>query len=511
MKNRSIAIRAENFPLLLLIPILFYYIWGLNDGWIPSADSAIYISLAKSIFSGQGYVYMGYPHVRYPFLFPLILAPVVGLFGHNFMLMRLVVLLMGIGTLGMVFLLFKHILGQRWGLVLMLLTGASRDYYFFCHHVLSDIPYTFFSLLALWYCVRDLRSSKKIFVLAGLILAAYFTRTVGIILLAAVLLYRSVEIRGKSAQTVILVLIFLLPAGLWSYRSRTVSVKDQIPVDLGETANYFDELFSRDLGDKEREYIGINDLGRRMLRNSRYYRERATSLIIPYSLSFAYENRLIPALLVVGFIACWFKNRTVIEYYVFLYVLAYMLWPTFQGVRFYVPVLPFLLYYFLSGITVIIDCIVRWLRFSAEIKDRVRWVPIVFVATVLLGAHLQTSWGTVDYLRRKGYYWKPVKNFFSSIQWITVNSGPEDVFIADRAPWVYLLSERKTHGFARVDDSTEVLRSILRKNPDYIISSSVTDYRHYLDLVLTDYPHLFTEVYRKEDSAVYRVDPATDG
>jgi 4-amino-4-deoxy-L-arabinose transferase-like glycosyltransferase len=511
MKTLLKTVRKDNYPLLLLIPILVYYILGLTDSWIPSADSAVYISLGRSLITGDGYTYMGSTQVRFPFLYPLILAPIIGVFGKNFLLMRLVSIMMGVGSLGLVYLLFKRVCEPRWGLVLMFLTGANGYYYFFCHHILSDITYTFFSLFALWYFTKKQEQSRSVFVLAGLLLAAYFTRTVGVILLAAVLVYRLVEIRGKSAQTIILVLIFLLPVGLWSYRSRTVSVKDQTPANLGESANYFDEFFSRNLSDKEKEYIGINDIGRRILRNSRYYREIATILIVPYSFSFAQENRLIPVLLVVGFIGCWFKNRTLIEYYVFLYVLAYMLWPTFQGVRFYVPIFCFLLYYLFSGVGFIVDAAGRWLKFSDRIKKRLRPAITTFLVIFLLGIHLQASWGTVDYLRRKGYYRKSVNNFFSSIQWVTDNTGTENIFIADRAPWVYLLSERKTHGFARVDDSAEVLKSILRKYPDYIITSSVTGYSHYLDIVLADYPHMFTEVYRQEDSAVYRVVPGAEG
>ena len=72
MKISSKTLQNENYPLLLLFPILVYYISGLTDSWIPSADSAVYISLGRSLFTGQGYTYMGYTHVRYPFLFPLI-------------------------------------------------------------------------------------------------------------------------------------------------------------------------------------------------------------------------------------------------------------------------------------------------------------------------------------------------------------------------------------------------------------------------------------------------------
>lgn len=489
----------------MLIPILVYYLYGLTDSWIPSADSAVYISLAKSLITGQGYSYMGYTQVRYPFFYPLILAPVVKFSGKNFLLLRSVSVLMGIGSLGLIYIIFKRIRRQHWGVMLMLLTATSEFYYFFCHHVLSDITYTFFSLLTLWYFLKDsaLSGRKSRFITTGLLLAAYFTRSVGVILFIAVFLFEFFE-RGKK-QALVLALIFLIPSGLWSYRNRTVPLKDQFPSNQGESVNYFDEFFSRDLAEDEKKYIGLQDIGKRILHNCRYYREIATDLIVPYSVALGRGTVLIPLLLVVGFCGCWLTHRTAIEYYVSLYVLAYLLWPTWQGVRFYVPILPFLLYYLISGILLIVDSINKGLKSPVSVQERMRVGINILVVILLLGMHLKMSWGMAHSLREKGYLRESVKNFFSSIQWITDNTRRDDIFIADRAPWVYLLSERRTYGFARVPDSAKVLQSILEKKPDYMILSKVTGYNRFLDWVFADYPHLFREVYRKEDSAVYRI------
>lgn len=332
---------------------------------------------------------------------------------------------------------------------------------------------------------------------------AYFTRTVGIILFIAVFLFEFSEI-GKK-QALVLFLIFLIPSGLWSYRNRTLPIKEQLPSDQGESINYFDEFFSRDLAEEDKKYIGWQDIRERVLHNSRHYREIANDLILPYSVTSGRGTVLIPLLLVVGFCGCWFRHRTVIEYYVSLYVLAYMLWPTWQGVRFYIPILPFLLYYLISGILLIVDGINKLLKFPIPVQGKIRRRINVLVVVLLLAVHSKMSWRTINYLRRKDYYFESIKNLFSSIQWITAHTQPDDVLITDRKPWVYLLSERRTYGFARVHDSAIVLRSILNKNPDYIITSKLTGYGHFLDLALADYPHLFSEVFRKGDSAVYRI------
>lgn len=497
----------ENSPLLFLAPILIYYLWCLNHDWIPSSDSAIYITLGKSLITGQGYTYMGYTHVRYPFLFPAILASIIGLFGRNYFWMRLMVILMGVGSLGLVFLLFKRILDWRWGMVLMLLTGVSEFYHCYCHYILSDIPYLFFSLLALWHFMRNPEQSSRrsVLISAVLLLAAYFTRSVGIVLFAAVFLFRLIEIRAGITRTVLLALIFILPSGLWSYRNRSVPVENQFPVNRGESINYFDEFFTRNPADKTKEYIGLGDISKRIWQNIKYYRERVADLIISRSLTSLYWTRLLPVLLLIGFLRCWFTRRTVIEYYTLLYVLAYLLWPAHQGSRFYVPIFPFLLYYLFSGIGVVVEVGGRWIKCSDMQRMRMRKGAMAMVILLLFGIHLMDNWELGGFLHRRDYYGGRVEHLLSSIEWISRNTRPKDILVSDRAPWIYLLSGRETYGYARVEDNAEVLRSILEKKPDYIIASRITGYGRYLLRVVDGYPHLFNEVYRKKTSVVYQV------
>ncbi len=129
------------------------------------------------------------------------------------------------------------------------------------------------------------------------------------------------------------------------------------------------------------------------------------------------------------------------------------------------------------------------------------------VVVFLFGVHLRMSWEWGGYLRRRGYYDGTTGHLLSSIQWASQNTHREDIFISDRAPWVYLLSGRGTYSYARVKDTAEVLRSILEKKPDYIITSHATVYGRCLLRVVKKYPHLFNEVYRKKTSTVYRVLP----
>ena len=216
----------EKLSFLLLLPIAVIYLLLLSVNWKPTWDSATYIMLGKSLISGHGFKYMDIPHTKYPFMFPLMLAPIVGLFGRNFLLMRLLIVLTALGSIGLTFWLFKRSFGTWPGLGIMVMTAASYPLVLECTRILSDIPYMFLSLLSLIFIRRyahDERwKGKSGYICAALILASFFTRYIGLALFAGTVIYLLVDSRGTLAlrlrKIALISLIFLIPASLWMVR-----------------------------------------------------------------------------------------------------------------------------------------------------------------------------------------------------------------------------------------------------------------------------------------------------
>ena len=115
------------------------YLYTLDNYWKPVWDSAIYISLGKSIATGNGYCYMGLPHTKYPFILPLMLSPIIKLFGLNFLLMRLLIIIFAIGSIYFTYILFKKVTDEETAEELIganvvvsqndiVMTGASTDF-----------------------------------------------------------------------------------------------------------------------------------------------------------------------------------------------------------------------------------------------------------------------------------------------------------------------------------------------------------------------------------------------
>ncbi len=101
---RSENIFFDRHKLLLLF--LFIYIvlsfFLFDPKLFSGGDNAVYIILAESIVSGEGYkdMYMPDepPHSQYPFGFPIMLSVPILIFGTNIILLKLLLLLTGLGS-----------------------------------------------------------------------------------------------------------------------------------------------------------------------------------------------------------------------------------------------------------------------------------------------------------------------------------------------------------------------------------------------------------------------------
>ena len=124
-------------------------------------DSAQYIILAQSISRGTGYRAVNYPDspfcYHYPPVFPLLLSPIVYLFGSNFYLMHLLVALLGFLSLLFLYKLFRKYADKKSSFLTFSLLSTIYIFLFYsCIFILSYFPYFFFSVLSLFLASRYL-------------------------------------------------------------------------------------------------------------------------------------------------------------------------------------------------------------------------------------------------------------------------------------------------------------------------------------------------------------------
>ncbi|MDP6381464.1 MAG: glycosyltransferase family 39 protein, partial [Phycisphaerae bacterium] len=133
------------------------YLAGVTNLWWPTSDSALYLSLARSIVNGEGYQFNGMPHSHVTPGLPLALAGLRWLFGPGYWVPNLFVALCGMACLWLVYATITRLSDRRMALAIALTTAFSYAFYFIGHRILTDMPF----ILLFWaVAYAGLRSAR---------------------------------------------------------------------------------------------------------------------------------------------------------------------------------------------------------------------------------------------------------------------------------------------------------------------------------------------------------------
>src|SRR3989339_1993362 len=184
-----------------------------------SEDTPVYILLAKSLVSGTGYTDICFvdapPHTKYPFIYPLMLAPVVYFFGYNYYLIRLMDVLLAMASVLMVYAVFRKYLDASYAFIICALTAVSAKLLMYSYKMVSEIPFMLFLLLACYFA-QKYEEDENWLGLNGLLLAlslilAYFTRSPGVFLFFGCALYFIIEKRrGVGFKKAMLIAVIFM-------------------------------------------------------------------------------------------------------------------------------------------------------------------------------------------------------------------------------------------------------------------------------------------------------------
>jgi hypothetical protein len=314
-------------------------------------DSSQYIILAESLSKGLGPRMVNFPGepfgFYYPPVFPLLLSPILYFFGRNFFLMRAETALLGFASLFLSYRIFKKYSDKNRAFLTVVLLGVS--------YILSDIPYMFFSLCALYMALRYRRASSPVcgtgFFLITCLLLAYFTRYIGLTLCLGISIYFLLNSNGTRAGRKILFFAgaFFIIVGFWEILKTFLA---------GDTPSHVSQMFIFDPYDPSRGGLFSNPLYiiARFIGGVNYYYDMLGRVFFPalyYAYPFLKEplSAFVLCLILFGF---WRVSRLlkncVFHYYFVLYFLLIILWPfRTEDVRFLVPILPFIFFYFIFG------------------------------------------------------------------------------------------------------------------------------------------------------------------
>ena len=145
----------------LWIGFLFFWNIWLNDIW--TANEAFYAEAVREMFENHNFldIYYNYePRFNKPPLTYWLMALSSLIFGMTEFAMRLPIVLCGIGSVLLTFLLGKKLHGTEVGLISAFIMAFSIQFYSNSRYASPEIPLTFFFILTLYFFIAGYKDNK---------------------------------------------------------------------------------------------------------------------------------------------------------------------------------------------------------------------------------------------------------------------------------------------------------------------------------------------------------------
>ena len=440
-------------------------------------DSATYVLLAESLLTpGDGYSGSWEPgppqaHTKYPPAYPAFLAPLVAIFGRNFVVLKLLSIVF---TASSVFLFCRYARHRRepapWFL-LALAFAVSPGVIDYSRWMLSEAPFLLFTLLALWQLDldRDEEGMGRPFWLALLAAAiTFYVRSIGALLLAAGSLSYLARRRWRK-----FVVHGVAGAGMtipWLVRNRLAE---------GAATPYLEEFLLSNVYNPEAGYLGFAGMVERFFENGWLYASRELPRALAGSdstwagaLPVVALAVVVSCLVLLGLARALRRRPGAPELYFVLICVAIMLFQaSVNDVRYLVPLIPLILIYAMDGAGVVARAAGRYLPPSFP----------MFVAGALaalaLGAQTARAPANLDMITRYAAgdpyadYHPAWRRFFEAADWVKTNTPP-DAAVTVRKPRLFnVLAGRRALVYPFSSQPDSVLRVV--RETDYVVIDAI--------------------------------------
>jgi len=491
---------------------LLLYLFFLNNSPAASGDQTYYITLGGSLAAGQGFREIWTPrqspHVLYPFMYPVILSIPIRFFGYNYCIMRLVNLLFLLGSVAMLYFLLRPRAEKLIVWSVLALTAVSCGIFFYVFRVLTEIPYLFFSLLGLIALRRYIDGtavlSRRLIFSVVVVACAYFIKVNGAALVLAAAVFLIAEKgRGHSSRNAlwkaaafVTALALIMGAG---------GLRNIIALQHGGSTDYLYHagLFIRSF-DTHGPLFFLRLLAQNLYSFAFYS--------IPYVVSgvvFGSRNWLaflLTALLAVGFAVSYIKKRGIIDYYFLAYIVLLFIVPyTSYCRRYFVPLTPFIYYYFLEGLFAAGAPLRRLVAARFDIMKIIAGMCVIY-SLAMIGAYVSDS------AHYKELSAAQVNDVVATARWIDSRIPRDKVFLSFTPPHVYLYFKRQCLQLPYVIEKALYRFSgdSPRPEADYIIVSD-TYLESESEMLLKDFYNVIptvpgvVEIYRCNTFTIYEI------
>jgi hypothetical protein len=210
---------------------------------------------------------------------------------------------------------------------------------------------------------------------------------------------------------------------------------------------------------------------------------------------------LATAIGVAGFAHSVVRRRTVIEYYVLFYVCALLVFPGSRRQRYMVPLIPFLWFYFLSGLE-------RLLRRVPVGGDRERAVAVAGTAivAVLIVINAGTSALANAIRGGRGFQEEPasVDRVRNTLAWVRNETPTQSIFMWTKPSLGYVLTGRRAVKMRSIRPERLILE-LRGGHVDYVVVQPTWKGAGGLARLVDWYPDYFDLIHEDGRVRVYRV------
>ena len=471
---------------LIALAVAVLFLITLRPGHDWGDDFAMYICHAKNILEGTpyadtGYIYNPfYPSLgprTYPPVFPLLLLPSYALFGLNVTPMKVEMVLSIVLSLPVLFLAFRGRLPDPWLLAVVAVVGFNPCFFDFKETLKPELPFLFISYLCLFLIQRAYDAqrgrpphTRQALLIGAMLYLCYGTRSLGLVLVPALLVYDIIRLRQPSRFALVATLLFAVLAILQSvFVHSSESYLDQLAVSRGWLGTV---LHNAPLYITSLSYYWANGhnvaLGRGLL-------------------------ALVSALMVVGLALQLWREVTVYELFFMFYVAAILLWPSSQDRRFLIAVFPLFVLYVFQGLQALIPQ--RW-----PLMDRLPMAALVTcIAATYVGAYTVKNYGPI----RDGVSAPTSVELF---RYLRESTDPNAVLIFRRPRALALYTGRSASVYHRTEHDSELWEYFRQIGATHIVVGRVFDSdRAYLQPFVQRNEGALELVYSNTDFWVYRI------
>ena len=446
----------------------FFHVATIREGHTWGDDFSAYIHHAKNLVEGRPYAQIGYiPNPAnliaprsYPPVFPCLLAPVYAWFGLNLTAMKIELILCFLLSLLMIFFVLRELTDPSSAVAVTALVGFNPYFWEFKDEILSDIPFLFLTYTTIFLILRADRPStpSRRRLLDGLLagvtaLLACETRTVGVVLVAAVVVTDLIRFRRPTMRTWLVVLpVIVFKALTLSAAHGESGYFTQLRTSFNPHLAWINaDFYSREIRDLWRNgytrgpmraiFLAMNGLaglgyGRRLLRPSQHHPRWEGSVA-----------------------ARWGRDRktSLCEIFLLLYGVMTFLWPLYQGIRLFIPLIPLYIFYAAVGLEWVAD---RCRRPSAR--------PAQAVMLALISTSYLARYTTLDYGPIREGVGRP--ETVELLDYLKRESPPEAVVIFAKPRLLALWTDRKASVYHEAPDE-ELLGYFDRIGAEYAITA----------------------------------------